>query len=82
MPEDLLPGVPTIEGFSIVGHPTQDSNGIYMECGFVRRCIVRDHKGNGVGGGFGIQGGDLAGGPVGVIQCTIVHNAIGVAGVI
>ena len=80
MPDDLLPGVPTIEGFSIVGHPTQDSNGIYMECGFVRRCIVRDHKGNGVGSGFGIQGGDLAGGPTGVIQCTIVHNAIGVGG--
>jgi hypothetical protein len=80
MPRDLLPGAPTLEGFSIVGHPTQNSNGIWMEGGFVRRCIVRDHKGNGSSSGFGIRGGDLGSGPVGVIQCTIVNNAIGVAG--
>ena len=69
------PGLATLEGFSIVGHPSLATDGVHLIRGFVRNCVLRDHrKADGVGG-TGIDAGFVDTFEGGIIRCTVVNNA-------
>ncbi len=73
--------VPTVEGFSLVGNSTPGgpgTEGVSLFSGWVRRCIIRGHRGGIHLTGFGVDAGGLTAG--GLSQCTLVDNFIGAEG--
>ena len=75
------PGLATIEGFSIVGHPSLATDGVHLVQGFVRSCVVRDHRKVGGSGGTGIDAGFVDTFDGGIIRCTLINNqGLGVFG--
>jgi hypothetical protein len=74
-------GQAAIEGFTILGHSVHATDGVHLVKGFVRGCIVRDHRKDGGSGGTGIDAAfdDTFSG--GISRCTILNNqGIGIFG--
>jgi hypothetical protein len=74
------PGLATIEGFSIVGHPSLGTHGVQFIQGFVRGCVVRGHRKVDGDGGTAIDAGFNNTFSGAIVRCTLIDNQIGVFG--